>query len=181
MIVAFSGPPCSGKSTLGRLLAASRNMVHLEMDTFRVRILPNAAHTREDRRVAYCAMHFAAELLASRGHSVIVNASYSHEADRQDLEAVAVAANVALFLIECTVTVEVAVARSRERRATHPGLDLTDQRVAGLVVTFPFFGAGLTIDSTVEVAACMARIEDYLSAGRGLPLGRWPAAATQPA
>ncbi len=179
MIVVFSGPRCSGKSTLGRLLATSGNMVHLEMDAFRVRILPDAAHTREDRRVAYRAMHFAAELLASRGHSVIVNASYSHEEDRRDLEAVAAAMSVPLFLIECTVTAETAVARSRERRSTHPGLDLTDRRVAELVAGFPFFGGGVTIDSTTEIAASMRQIEKYLSAGRSLPLGRWPAAAIQ--
>ena len=83
MIVVFSGPPCSGKSLLGGLVATSRNFTHLEMDAIRLRLLPGASHTREDRRIAYRAMHLMAETLALRGESVIVNAGYSHAADRR--------------------------------------------------------------------------------------------------
>ena len=36
--------------------------------------MPDAAHTRADRAVAYRAMHLAAELLAGAGVSVILDA-----------------------------------------------------------------------------------------------------------
>jgi predicted kinase len=178
MIIVISGPPSSGKSTLGGLLAAGRNITHLEMDAFRVRLLPEAAHTREDRQIAYRAMHYTAELLVERGHSVIVNASYSHSENRREIEEIASRREVALFLVECKVSPEIAVERSRERRGSHPGLDLTDERVIDLVTGFPFFGEGLTLDSTTEIADCLRRIEEYLAAGIPLSPGRWSTAGS---
>ena len=147
MIVVFSGPPCSGKSLLGGLVATSRNFTHLEMDAIRLRLLPGASHTREDRRIAYRAMHLMAETLALRGESVIVNAGYSHAADRREIEEVASLVRTSLHLVEFTVTPQVAVERSRQRKVSHPGLDLTDERVADLVRGFPFFRGGLVVDS----------------------------------
>ena len=75
MIVVLSGPPCSGESMLGEILSRTRAMTHLEMDAIRPRLRPEAAHTREDRAIAYRAMHLTAEVLAARGESVIANAS----------------------------------------------------------------------------------------------------------
>jgi uncharacterized protein len=173
VISVFSGPPCSGKSLIGELVASTRGVTHLEMDAIRVRLLPDAAHTREDRMVAYRAMHLAAELLASRGESVIVNASYRHACDRREIEAIALRTRTPLYLVEFTVTPEVAVARSRARRSAHPGSDLTDERVTDLVVHFPFFRGGLIVDSEEPAEAILARVLHHLSSPQGLKYGIW--------
>ncbi len=176
MIAVFSGPPCSGKSLIGGVAAAIRGLTHLEMDAIRVRLMPGSAHTREDRIVAYRAMHLAAELLARRGESVIVNAGYSHASDRREIEEIALRTRTPLLLVEFTVTPETAVARSRARRAAHPGADLTDERVADLVAHFPYFGGGLVVDGEAPPETNLRRVLDYLSSPRGLAPGRWPEA-----
>ena len=56
------------------------------MDAIRVRLFPQSTHGREDRIVAYRAMHLVAEILSRQGLPVIVNAGYSHRSDRLDLE-----------------------------------------------------------------------------------------------
>jgi len=173
MIVAIAGPPCAGKSTLGESLAARRGIPHLEMDVFRVRLMPFSAHTREDRAVAYRAMHYAAELLAASGSGVIVNACYDHAEDRIDLERSSRRAGVPFFLIECTVSAEVAVTRSRARWDAHPGADLTPDRVTELVVNYPFSGQGVTVDSQASREAGLAAAEAYITAGDPVIPGRW--------
>ncbi|MCC7173632.1 MAG: ATP-binding protein [Bryobacterales bacterium] len=176
MIVVFSGPPCSGKSHLGELLAAARDFAHLEMDAVRLRILPDAAHTREDRSIAYRAMHYAAELLAAQDRPVIVNAGYSHAEDRREIEQVAFRVRTPLHLVEFAVSPETAVERSRLRRIEHAGLDLTDARVAELVRGFPYFRGGLVIDSECPAESSLRRILDHLARGKPLSPGAWPAA-----
>jgi hypothetical protein len=162
MIVVVSGPPCSGKSWIGEALAARRNMVHLEMDAIRVRLLPESAHTRDDRRIAYRAMHLAAELLAARGQDVIVDACYGHEEDRSEIAQIAVRLGVPLLVVECHVPAHVAVARHAARRETHPGLDLTEQRVEEMVRGWVFSAGAVAVDSTRPVEEGLGRIEAAL-------------------
>ena len=168
MIIVVSGPPCSGKSTFGDLLASRRGIVHLEMDAVRVRLLPDSAHTRQDRAVAYRAMHLGAELLAASCATVIVNACYGRAEDLSDLEEAAGRAGAALYLIECTVPPEIAVERARQRWGNHPGVDLTPERVIELVSGYPFSGEGVTVDSTLPIDTALAKVEEYLSTGSPL-------------
>ena len=151
------------------LAEAYRNthaVVHLEMDSIRARILPDAAHTREDRAVAYRAMHFTAERLLELGHDVIVNAGYGHAEDRDEVIALTRRTGAELYQVEFTVPLETALERNRKRRQQHPGLDLTDERVTDLVENFPYTHAGLTIDSTWPIEDCLARLEHYINSKR---------------
>lgn len=161
-LVVFSGPPCSGKSLLGGRLAEQYGVEHLEMDAFRQRLLPGAAHTREDRRVAYRGMAYAAELLLKHGVTVIVNAVYARDEEREEIAQAAARAGAPLCWVEFTVPVELALERSRARRHLHPGVDLTDERVAELVRSHPYTGAGLTVDSRKPPEDCLALIAGYL-------------------
>lgn len=158
----FAGPPASGKSTLGDRLAERRGLIHLEMDRIRERLLPDAHHTRDDRAIAYRAMHMMAETLLELDHGVIVNAGYSHPEDGEAVREIAKRTQSRLFWIECIVPTEVAVQRCRGRFGKHPGLDLTDDRVIDLVSHFPYTGAGLLVDSTEPVDSCLGRVESYL-------------------
>lgn len=173
MILVLSGPPASGKSLAGDLLATHTGAAHLEMDEFRVRLLPEAPHTRETRIVAYRAMLYAGQLLAARGHDVILNASYAHDSDRVQVEQAAVAGAWPLFLVEFRVPAGIAIERCRARRAVHPGADLTDERVLELVTRFPYTHAGIVVDGTAPPETILARIQAYLAARRPLAPGAW--------
>ena len=172
-LIVFSGPACSGKSTLAARLAEELTIPHLAMDQTRARLMPGSPHTREDRAVAYRAMHWAAELLAGGGLSVILDAPYGHPEDRRELGQIAARAGAALFLIECRVSPEVALARFRQRQRG-PRRDLTEERVDELVREFRYCGRGLLLDTgSLDVGGCLALIRQYLSTGRPVPRGGW--------
>ncbi len=138
------------------------------MDGVRRRILPNAAHTREDRAAAYRAMAWAAEMLGN----AVLDAPYGHREDREDIAAIA----DRIYLIECAVGVETALARLAARGPDPVRLDLTSENTARLVREYRYWGEGLLLDSeTLPTAECLARVERYLDSGRMVPARRWAA------
>ena len=154
MVLAFTGPPCAGKSTLAAEVARRFGIPHLSMDATRKRLLPDAEHTRADREVAYRAMEWAAELLPA----VILDAPYGHEEDRAGLR------RLGAVVIECRVTPETAVRRFRERGADPVRLDLTDDVVRGMVADYPYQGGALVLDTDrLSPAECLRATLDYLS------------------
>ncbi len=162
-LIVFSGPPCSWKSTLAALLAGKTGLPHLEMDRARARLLPRAGHTREDRRVAYRAMLFAAEPLLERGLDVILDAPYGHEEDRREVEETAARTGAGFFLIECEVPEDTAAERFLRRGPDPVRRDLTGQRVRELVRDFRYRNTGLRLDTgRLTLEECFQRIEAYL-------------------
>lgn len=161
--IVIAGPACSGKSTLAAELARRLHVPHLAMDTVRQRLLPDAAHTRADRRVAYRAMHWAAELLLGAGDGVILDAPYGHVEDREELAQVAAGSGVAAKVIECRVSPAEAVARFRQRGADAVRLDLTEELVERLVREHPYTNSGLLLDTdSLTPAACVLQAESWL-------------------
>ena len=102
-LIVVAGPPCSGKSYLAEILANHTGIRHLEMDTIRARLMPESRHAKPDRDIAYRTMHFAAEMLLSAGHSVILDATYMPVEHRLELEGIAEfrAARFSLSNAEC--------------------------------------------------------------------------------
>jgi predicted kinase len=143
--VAVAGPPCSGKSTIARRLSAALSAPHLEMDRFRERVLPHGDQRVEDRDVAYKAMHFAAELLAPWCRTIVLDATYTAAICRHWLVDVVDQSGGTLVVIECRVSVVSAVERWT-RRAAHPALDLTAERVAMLARDYPYSPATCHVD-----------------------------------
>jgi len=131
------------------------------MDATRQRLLPDAAHTRADRRVAYRGMHFAAELLLAAGAAAVLDAPYNHAVDREELARIG---GGEIRWIECHVSPALAAARLRARGIPDPTRpDLTEARVRRLARSYPYTGRGLTLDTgALTPAECLQRIARYL-------------------
>jgi predicted kinase len=177
-LVVVSGPPCSGKSTLARALAAAAELVRLEMDEFRVRLLPASTQAEADRDLAYRAMHLSAELLVRAGLCPALDATYARAASRTGLESVSRATAAGIYLIECRVDPAIAVSRFEARGSSHPAVDLTPARVERLAIDYPYCGCGLTVSSDDGGPLDIPEILNYLA--EGIPLtcdAGWSAAA----
>jgi len=157
-LVMFGGPPCTGKSSVAALLGEA----HLAMDEARMALLPDAAHTRADRMVAYRAIHWAAGKLLASVEVVICDGGYVHEEDRAACRAVADAVGASFYTVEFTAPLGVLLERNRRRRAHHPGLDLTDARVAEIVAAYPWSRAGIVVDGTEPMEKCADAVRAYL-------------------
>jgi predicted kinase len=175
-LVVLAGPACSGKSTLGGIFAMERDWPYLAMDATRVRLLPESHHTRDDRAVAYRAMHLCAELLLAHDKTTILDAPYGHREDREDVAALLTRTGASFHLIECAVTPETAVERFHARLGTHPGLDLTEERVRRIVREYRFSDLGLLLEtSTLSLDECLTRLRDYLDRSQSVNPDHWAA------
>ena len=157
-LVIFAGPPCTGKSSVARALGYA----HLEMDEARITLLPEAAHTRADRMVAYRAVLWAAEKLLRFADVVICDGGYGHLEDRDACRTVAERCGAALYVVEFSGPLHVLLDRNRGRREQHPWLDLTDTRVTEIVTEYPWSGAGLAVDSSRPLSECVDVVREYI-------------------
>ena len=149
MVIAFTGPPCAGKSTIAAQVARRLSVPHLSMDATRRRLLPGAAHSRDDRAVAYRAMEWAAEMLKD----AVLDAPYGHDEDRAAL------ARLGAVIVECRVSPETAARRFRERGPDPEQPDLTEEEVRRRAREWRYAGGALVLD-TDELSAeqCVIRV-----------------------
>jgi predicted kinase len=151
-VLVLSGPPCSGKSSVGRTLTADtpadgqRRSVHIEVDALFSLLLPASDRSRADRMLAYDAAHVLAVLFLQRGQSVVLECTYARVEQRASLQrALADVPAAPLHVVEFFISSEEAVRRFRRREQP---TDLDDELVRERVEAFPYWQHSLQLRSS---------------------------------
>lgn len=166
-VIVLSGPPCSGKSSVGRVLpaawsAAGHDVVHIEVDRLFDLLLPTSDRGRVDRMLAYDGAHAIAALAVERGRTVVLECTYARQEQRLSLlSALAAAPEAALRVVEFHVSPDEAVRRFRQRVQ---GTDLDERAVRERAAAFPYSTVALSVDSATAgpdrlAAELLARLQ----------------------
>ena len=76
-ILVLAGPPCAGKSSVGRsLITADTRRIHVEVDSLFSLLLPDSDRNRHDRMLGYDAAHAVGRTLYDRGHTPLLECTY---------------------------------------------------------------------------------------------------------
>ncbi|WP_129667763.1 AAA family ATPase [Phytoactinopolyspora endophytica] len=159
-VLVLSGPPCSGKSDVGRVLAPdwSRTSRHyIAVDSIFSLLLPGSERSMPDRMLAYDAAHTLARMLFDRGRTPILECTYSRRRQRASLvQALADIPGAPLWVVEFSVPPDEAVDRYRHS-PSHQATDLTEQLVRERALTFPYSEQALQVASATASAVALAR------------------------
>ena len=152
-VLVLSGPPCSGKSSVGRLLAADGCLV--EVDALFSMLLPDSDRNRDDRMLAYDAAHLLAHLLVQHGRTVVLECTYARAEQRRSLvSALAELPEAPLWVVELFVSPDDAVMRFRQRdQAT----DLDEESLRERAAEFPYSDRPLRLTSSSAPPDQLAR------------------------
>lgn len=90
-VLVLIGPPCAGKSAIGRTLASSppsgtgRRRIYLEVDSLFSLLLPGSDRNRDDRMLGYDAAHLLARMLLDQRQMPVLECTYSRRQQRASL------------------------------------------------------------------------------------------------
>jgi predicted kinase len=174
LLVIFSGPPCSLKSTLAKTFAESHpGMRRFGMDEIREEIQPGPIQDKPRRNAAYRVMHFRATQALLNGQSVILDATYIPQEHRQEIAQIVLRLSAQLYVVQCWVSPEEAVKRFCGRGLDHAAVDLTPALVAQNAQMFNRFDGALVLDTTRWLWGALAKIDGYLKARMPVDPIRW--------
>ena len=167
-VLVLTGPPCAGKSSVGRLLAT--DSVYVQIDALFDLLLPGSDRNRHDRMLAYDAAHAVARTVFERGMTPILECTYARHEQRASLLKAVPAAQ--LWVVEFFVSPDDAVRRFRRRRE---GTDLDEELVREHAETFPYSDQALRlVSSTTTPAESADRITAWMRSQPGpVHADRW--------
>lgn len=156
-VLVLAGPPCSGKSSVGRVLAADSlrgRGVLIEVDAVFSLLLPGSDRNRDDRMLSYDAAHALARLLVQRDRIPILECTYSRLEQRASLlKAMTDIPAAPWWVVEFVVSPDDAVRRFRLREQA---TDLDERLVRERADTFPFSDQALRLVSSEGAPADLA-------------------------
>jgi predicted kinase len=162
-ILVLAGPPCAGKSSVGRALVAGPaegRCVRLEVDSLFLLLLPGSDRNRRDRMLAYDAAHAVARTVLESGATPVLECTYARVDQRASLvRALADQPEAPLWVVELSVTPDEAVRRFRDRdQAT----DLDEALLRERVEAFPYSDMALLLDSSSPAQELAGRVNTWL-------------------
>lgn len=162
----LSGPPCSGKSSVGKALIREttsplNGSVFIEVDALFDLLLPDSDRGRDDRQFAYDAAHALTGMLIERSRSVVLECTYARLEQRASL-VLALPASTPLWVAEIFVSPGEAASRFGSRQQD---TDLDDEQVRERAEAFPYSSSALRLDSLeYSPSELAAQITDWLRA-----------------
>lgn len=174
-VLVLSGPPCSGKSGVGRVLASDWSRTarhHIEVDSIFSLLLPGSDRSMSDRMLAYDAAHALARTLLDRGRTPMLECTYSRRRQRVSLvRALADLPAAPLWVVEFSVPAEDAADRYR-RSAAHQATDLNEQLVRERAQSFPWSEQALQLGSATASSDDLAYQVTTWLCDRPVPIER---------
>ena len=131
-VVVLTGPPCSGKSSVGSLLR-NDHRIPIEVDAVFDLLLPGSDRNRHDRLVAYDGAHALARAVADAGRTPILECTYARREQRASLASAF--AGISLSVVEFVISADDAAERFRGREQA---TDLDEASVRERVENFPY-------------------------------------------
>jgi len=160
-VLVLTGPPCTGKSAIGRTLASSppsgtdRRRIYLEVDSLFSLLLPGSDRNRDDRMLGYDAAHLLARMLLDRGQMPVLECTYSRRQQRARLlQAFADTPDTPLWVVEVVVSPDEAVLRFQRRPQAS---DLHERLVHERARTFPYSDQALRLPSASAAPDILAQ------------------------
>lgn len=139
-VLVLAGPPCAGKSTVGRLVAKQlpdQAVSFVQVDTLFDLLFPESDRGRDDRLLAYDAAHSLVRTLLQHHRSCLLECTYARRDQRASLSrALAGFAAPPLHLVELRVSADDALARFGSRR---DATDLDEVTLRERVENYPYW------------------------------------------
>lgn len=162
LLVQMAGDPASGKSTLARTIGRALGAVVLDKDVIKVAALRAGAPEELAAPLAYEAFFDLARDLLRQGHSVILDSPAFFPSIPQSGQSLAIEADAAYRIIECTCGDPARVAsrlHSRPRLVSQPAGPSDPSARPG---TAPLTHPRLTVDTSRPLDQCLAEALAYL-------------------
>jgi predicted kinase len=164
-LIMLSGLPGSGKSYLGRLLAASQGAALVATDHVRKAFFPQPCYSADEGAAVQSLCYTLIEVLLLARVPVIFDATNSIEWQRRRVYDLTERLNVGLLVV-LTTAPEAVVRERLERRASRQGdpFDMSDARspaVYGLVQSQfePITRSHLAVDTSEDIDRVLQRVE----------------------
>ena len=159
--IVLAGPPCSGKSTLARILAEKHHLRWIQMDEVLSQLIPHSDRNESDRLIGYRGMLILARELGRCSRSVVLDATFTSSSCRTLLRNWIGTVAIPTRIIQVRVPAAIAVERFRERRG-HSATDLDEPRVKQLAENYPYMSDRLIVDGGRPLGQALCAIEEYV-------------------
>lgn len=115
MLIALSGLPATGKTTLAKKVAKKINAEILRTDVIRKEIIRQPKYTEEEKETVYKEMFSRAGNLISSGKSVILDANFYKKSQRDEAKNIAERTQAKYFLVEVVCPEKEIIGRMKVR------------------------------------------------------------------
>jgi predicted kinase len=123
MIIIICGLPGVGKTTVAKGLAPLLNAVILTTDKIRKELFSKPMYGQRERRLIYDVMILMAKYLDTAGINCILDATFTRESSRREIQKKIGLASKDIRIIECICPEDIVLSRLRQRKYDYSDAD----------------------------------------------------------